>query len=59
MVPNQLLLLDASAKRRLELYLSKFCGWIGDLEDWIRLSSPLEAAGGIQHIHLSGEYKTG
>jgi hypothetical protein len=56
---NQLLLLPADAKRRLELHLSRFCGWIPGLEDWTGLSPLLDAADGFQHIHFSGEYKEG
>jgi hypothetical protein len=56
---NQLLLLPADAKRRLELHLSRFCGWIARLEDWTGLSPLLDAADRFQHIHFSGEHKEG
>ncbi|KAH9051061.1 hypothetical protein EDB87DRAFT_1752156 [Lactarius vividus] len=46
---NQSLLLNAGAKRRLELHLPEFCDWIGHEE----------AADGFRHIHFSGEQKEG
>jgi hypothetical protein len=58
---NQLLLLQPGARRRLEVHLSIFYGWLASVasEVWSRISPLLEAVDGIQHIHLSGEYDDG
>ncbi|KAN0140548.1 hypothetical protein V8E53_001757 [Lactarius tabidus] len=52
---NRLLLLNDGAKRRLELHLSEFCGWF----PFEGLLPVIEAAGGFQHVHFSGDLKKG
>lgn len=54
-VLNRLLLLNDSAKRRLELQLSEFCGWCS-IEGLLPV---IEAAGGFQHVHFSGALTKG
>jgi hypothetical protein len=59
MLLNQLHLLQAGAKKRLELGAPGPYDWILDKGCMDGLSSVVEAANGFQHIHLSGEQKEG
>ncbi|KAH8979369.1 hypothetical protein EDB86DRAFT_2985916 [Lactarius hatsudake] len=56
---NQLLLLRAGAKRRLELGAKRSYDWIVNEDCMHGLSSVVEAVNGFQHIHLSGGRKEG
>ncbi|KAH9023104.1 hypothetical protein EDB85DRAFT_1992729 [Lactarius pseudohatsudake] len=56
---NQLLLLHAGAKRRLELGAQGSYDWIVNEDCMDGLSSVVEAVNGFQHVYLSGGRKDG